>query len=170
MDRKELRKFKMQLAMLGGLVILATVAALVISTQRGFARKFVKEKYAAVPKSLKSEIESIKTKSALTESYKKLKEKDRLLLYDAWMTDQLESDEFPRLILKEDFQIFSRRAERTLVCGSTQQRDRALEFFRLGNHPDTIPILEKARRWAGRRKLDSFESDIANTLESIRGE
>lgn len=170
MNRIDYHGLKFQLILVVKLFVICIGVAVYLIYQRPWVESFMVEKYASPPASLQDAIGQIRMKKSIQESYQKIPETDRVLLFDYWMATDPVNRKLAGELIEIDFNLFSQRAERTLVSGSPEQRRKALVFFELGNDRKLIPILEKARRWAERRKLDDFCGEINSTIQQIENQ
>lgn len=167
MNNAEMRKFQGQLYLIGFLIVITAVVSLLVSWNRKRFEQFVKEKYKTVPASLQNEISRIKNGQTLSGEYEKLPETQRELLYDAWMTQPDISSALPSEIMSVDYELFSQRVERTLICGSDEQRERALQFLVSARDGRTIEMLRSVQNWAERRKMSKLVEGVQQVIEEL---
>ena len=167
MNRPEIRQLRGQMAMIFGLMLVCIVAATVVSAKREFAAKFIVEKYQPLPVNLQSDVALLKKELRVTDEFADLPANERVLVYDYWMILEEPEVGWPKVLLDVDFELFNRRAERTLVCGSSEQRIRALRFLQLAANHKALATLEKAAGWARRRQLSDFAKQIDETIQQI---
>ena len=149
------------------LFVVCIAVAIYVVGQRPWVESFLKESYQSPPESLQPSIEKIRTGQSIQEDYQLIALDDRPMLFDDWMLTEPIQFRPPRILLETDYQLFSRRAERAVVCGSGIQRVKALKFFELSGRKESIPLLEKALAWSNRRKLDDLTKQIRATIEVI---
>ncbi|HEX8920732.1 MAG TPA: hypothetical protein VF766_04610 [Pyrinomonadaceae bacterium] len=168
MNKQELRTLTGQLLLLCAMLAGSVVLAVLIATQRGFFEKFIEERYAALPASLKPLADAAAEGRLDPEAFNKLSLPERLFLYDDWMArpEPLPAGT-PRSLVAADSGLYLTRAERTIVSGSEKQKLRALNFLELAGAKDAIPILRKARQWSIKRRTVEITARITETLERL---
>jgi len=168
MNKQELRTLRGQVLLMSGLFASCIVAAILMASQREFFEKFIAEKYAALPASLKPLADAAAAGIIDQETFVKLSPSQHLALYDDWMTrPDPPPAGTPRALVAADPTLYLARAERSLVCGRADQRMRALTFLELAGSKKAIPILRKAGHWAARRKMPEIAARIVATLERL---
>jgi hypothetical protein len=63
--------------------------------------------------------------------------------------------------------LYLERAERSLVCGSIEQKLRALFFLELSRSPQALPILHKAGHWLARHQMPEVMTQIVATIARL---
>jgi hypothetical protein len=168
MNKQELHNLKGQLFLLGAMFIGSVVLAVFISSERRFFEKFIEEKYAQMPETLKPLADAAAEGRLDEAAFNKLSQTDRLILYDDWMARRDEQPErTPAVLLAADSGLYLARAERTIVCGRDDQKMRALKFLELAGSRSAIPILRKARQWSIKRRTFQLTAKITETLERL---
>lgn len=167
MKRFDVHGLRFQLLLVLKLFVICVVVAGYLIYQRSWVEGFMKEKYSSPPASLQPAIDALKMDKPIRELYKEVPEKDRVFLYDFWITTEPLPRNLPQELLSIDFELFSRRVERTLVSGSPEQRKLALDFCKLAQESEMIPILEKVLAWSNRRKLNDFSDQISSCIDSM---
>ena len=165
MNKQELRTLRGQLLLLGGLFASCMVAAALMASQRGFFEKFIKEKYQELPASLKTMADNAVNGRLDKEAFTRLSPAQRLALYDDWMLrPEPPPAQTPRALVTADPDLYFARAERTLVCGSSGQKLRALKFLKLARSKDAIPMLKRVHEWAVKRRTLRLAEAITETI------
>lgn len=168
MRKTDLSGLKFQLFLVSILFLICSGLSLFIVMNRPWVEGYLKESYGIVSEDLQSLFDTTRMGGTIADAYKQIPPKDRLMLYDAWMQEAVDNNQSPRILMQTDFELFSRRAERTLICGSTDQRKKALRFFAYGQDRRCLPILDQAKNWARRRKLHELEAEIRQTIQELR--
>lgn len=150
------------------LFVICIVASIYLNYQRDWVEGFMRETYSSTPQSLQPIVDAIRMDKAIRELYTEVPFEDRVLLYDFWVTSEPSPKQLPQQLLSVDFDLFSKRVERTLVSGSAEQRKKALLFCEFGSEPGMVPILEKVLAWSERRKLEDFADQINQTIASLK--
>ncbi len=169
MSKRNRHGLKFQLLLVLKLFVACAIGAGYLVYHRNWVEGFMKESYFAPPDSLQPVIEAIKMRQPIQELYQQVPETQRSSLYDFWIATEPKLRELPRQLVSIDADRFVRRVERTLVCGSQEQRLKALEFVQLGGDTSAIPILEKAQAWAQRRRLNELANEIEKTILHLEG-
>lgn len=89
---------------------------------------------------------------------------ERAMLYEDWLARTPRSADAPRLLVLADRELYLARAQRTLVCGDSDQRAVALEFYARAGDPGGAAYLATVERWA-RGKCDP---DLARGAARVR--
>lgn len=167
MKRFDFHGLRFQLLLVLKLFLICIFVAGYLIYQRPWVESFMKEKYSSPPATLQPVIDAIRMNKPFQELYEEVPIDDRAFLYDFWITAEPFPEKLPQELLFVDLELFSRRVERTLVSGSAEQRKLALKFCELGRDSKLIPILEKVRDWAERRRLDDFANQISSCIENL---
>ncbi len=167
MTRINYHGLKFQILLVVKLFVICIAVAIYFVANRTWVEGFFKESYSAPPESLQDAIDGIRMGASIQKEYKEIPLKDREFLYDFWISTEPLELNAPRILLKTDYKLFSKRVERTLISGSNEQRLKALKFFELANHPKTISILKKAKAWSQRRKMSDLETSISETIQKL---
>ena len=157
-----------QLLLVLKLFLACFAAAFLILFNRPWVESFMHENYLPPTKSLQLAIATCKMGKPIQDEYQNIPLEERSLLYDDWMLSDKLGLATPGILLSTDFSLFSRRAERTIICGSPEQRIKALLFFELSGDKNTIPILTMAQKWAQRRKLIELADEIDKTIVALK--
>ena len=168
MKKPNYHGLKFQVLLVLKLFVACIVAAIGLVSYRDWVEGFMKERPVPVPSSLQTAINAIEVQKPIQKLYEEIPPQDRVILYDVWMGTEPIQRTLPQELCTLDPQLFIGRAERTLVCGSKDQRMRALQFIELGNHRDAIPVLVKASAWARRRTFVDFADEIDATLKRLQ--
>jgi hypothetical protein len=168
MNKQELRTLKGQLLLLGAMFAASVALAVFIASERRFFEKFIEEKYAPAPETLRPLADAAASGRLDAGEFNKLSQADRLILYDDWMARPEGGPRLtPAALLAADPGLYLARAERTIVSGRDDQKTRALKFLELAGSRDAIPILRKARQWSIRRRTFEMTAKITETLERL---
>jgi hypothetical protein len=178
MKKSEYRKLKMQLVLVGGLFVSSIVAAIVIVNYRPFFEQYLLEKYKPLPANLTSLAQKIESTGQVPEVFGRLSEKQQAAFYEHWMSLPEVGKDLPKLLASAAPALYIARVEQTLVCGSPEQRVRALQFVELafaksdsGNASDSaeaLSMLDRVRAWATRRRLSSLETKLQATIAALQ--
>jgi hypothetical protein len=156
MTRQELHALRWQARLLGLLFTATLLSAGVVLWQRAWFEKFVREKYEhpEAPFSLSSISEAGGTQ---LDGY-----------YEHWMTQTWASEDLPRALVEAAPAQMIARAERTLVCGSRDQKLRAALFLDLANGKDATGIIARHRHLAQRRHDVELAERLGRPLDRWR--
>ena len=100
-------------------------------------------------------------------AFKKLEDPHKLALYDVWITDENLDERLPAVLTEAAPELFLQRAERTLVCGTQEQRLRGLKFLEWSRSDKAFARIDYAKTWAERRQLHDLLPEIDATLERM---
>lgn len=167
MTSQELRTLRFQLLLMGGLIGGCIVAAAVTASQRTFFERFLKEKYQPIPASLSDVADEAAEGRVDAKKFRELDRLQRLALYDDWMMQTAPSSDEPGALLAADCELYLGRVERTLVCGSAEQRARALEFLEKARCCEARDMLQHAADWAKRGNQPELAAQIAETIQRL---
>jgi hypothetical protein len=176
LNKQEIRTLRAQLLLTGGLMLLCAVCAVVVATQRKLVeRKWIREKYTAAYDNFPRRVQEAADAAAagkLTEKlYEPLSEKERDWLYEDWM---IRSDPpfeaAPSALAGIDAVRYLERAERTLVCGSAPQQQRAARFLELCATPAAAEVAVRVHDWARKRNRQVLAERLAPTIETLKKE
>ncbi|MEL6182460.1 MAG: hypothetical protein AAFS10_26120, partial [Myxococcota bacterium] len=81
-----------------------------------------------------------------------------VLLYEDWMERPKAPRAAAAVLCQANPKALLARAEQTLVCGSPQQRLKALVFVEHCDSPEADPLLRRVERWAHRTRLTRLAS------------
>ena len=168
MNRQELRTLRGQLVLLGGLFAVCAATAVAMASQREFFEQFLYERYTPVSADVSEASEAAATGRLDRQRFDRLSDAKRLALYEEWISrsEPLPAATPPNLVGLSGM-LYIHRAERTIVCGNTEQRGKALKFLELSECPEAIPVLRKAGRWAQRRKMSALAAQIEKTISRL---
>jgi hypothetical protein len=156
--------------LLAGLFAGCIVAAVVMASQRAFFEQYIAEQYQPLPAELQPLATAISMGSLDQAQLATLSRAQRLALYDAWMSHpEPPPAETPRQLVAIDPALYLARAERSIVTGRLEQKQRAVTFLALTGSPDALPILHQASRWATRRQMPELSTHIAHAMARLKG-
>jgi hypothetical protein len=168
MNKQELRTLKGQLLLLCAMLAGSVALAAAIATQRGFFEKFIEEKYAPLPATLKPLAEAAAEGRLDREAFNKLSQAERLILYDDWMASADQPPvRTPSALVGADAGLYLARAERTIISGREEQKMRALKFLELAGAKEAVPLLRKALQWSIKRRTTELTAKITETLARL---
>jgi hypothetical protein len=168
MNSRELRRLRVQLVLTLGLLAGCVGAAIFTAANRWWFEKWLVEKYAPLPAQLRAVADSAAQGNLNGEAFARLSNEQRILLYDDWMSrGESPLDIAPKALLSAAPDLYIARVERTLVCGSAEQRERGLAFLDSCPRAEALPMLEKARDWAVRRNLPELAERIGQSMRRI---
>jgi hypothetical protein len=170
MNKQEIRTLRGQLVLMAILFVGSLALAVFMAVNRSFFEKYIEEKYGAMPASAQPLAERAETgrfDESDKEKFAGLSDSERLALYDDWMSREESSAGTPRALIDVAASLYITRAERTIVCGSEDQKRRALRFLELSRSREAIPVLRKAHRWAVRRGSEELAARIADALRRL---
>lgn len=144
------------------------IAAIILATQRGFFEKFVTETYSQLPQPLEGMAQSAAEGNIDSEEFEALAAGQRMALYDDWMLSDDPPEVTPGALVAADKNLYFSRARRTIACGNSEQRLRAVMFLKLSRSGDAIPILRKAHGWALKRRVDKLVYEIEEAIYQLR--
>lgn len=178
MKKSEYRKLTMQLVLVAGLFVSCVAAAIVIVNNRPFFEKYLLEKHKPLPANLTSLAQKMKTTGKLPEVFERLTQKQHAAFYEHWMSLPEVEKEMPRMLVSTAPSLYIARVEQTLVCGSQEQRTRALLFVELAfrrsdsgestNNSQVLSMLDRVERWATRRRLSSLNAELDRTVAALK--
>jgi hypothetical protein len=170
MPKHLLHTLRGQILLLTGLCAACIITAVVMASQRAVFEQHIAERYQPLPVELQPLAESLARGSLEQAQFTVLSMAQRLALYHTWMA-HIESPpaETPRLLVSIAPELYLARAERSIVTGRMQQKQRAVIFLALTGSPDALPILQKANRWAARRQMPELASHIASAIAQLKG-
>lgn len=169
MNREGLHTVRSQFLLIGLLFFITTVFAAVMATRHDWFESFVKEKFSPLPPHLYPLVEASTRNELNVEDIAKLPRHDLLALYDHWMgMPQLPSLTMPGALMVVDRGVYIERLEQTLVCGTPEQRQRALYFIELAGSQEAIQMLQRVQEWAERRKIPDLPRATAETITLIK--
>ena len=169
-SNRELRTLKWQLLLTGGLFLGCIVLAILIAANRNYLETFVKEKYKTsydnMPRAAQDMIDQAANGQVAEETQKKLSRQHLRYAYEDWMMrSEPARPRTPAALVSLNAAFFLEAAERTMVCGSREQRRRSLDFFRLAGSSDAEPRLRRLQRWAARRNLGELAEQISSVIQ-----
>ena len=167
MIRREIKKLRGQLLLLGIVLAGAAVLAVGIVVARPFFERHLKEKYADLPPAHQPLIEQAVAGNITAERWRQTPLEVRLLFYDQWMKQPDRPASWPQTLVRLDAQTFVERVERSLVNGDASQRELALEFLKVGQVPreQGRQMLHRVLEWATRRRLDDVAQRMRKAIE-----
>ncbi|MBP88801.1 MAG: hypothetical protein CMJ64_19165 [Planctomycetaceae bacterium] len=187
MKNSEIRKLKMQLVLVGGLFVFCIATAIVIVNNRPFFEKYLLEKYKPLPTNLIPLAQKMEKTGEVPEVFGRLTEKQQGAFYEHWMTLAEVEKDTPKMLVSVAPSLHIARVEQTLVCGSQEQRTRALRFVELGfvelgfesalvqsgsgvstNNSEVLSMLGRIDGWATRRRLSSFRTEVDETIVALK--
>ena len=163
MIKREIKKLRGQLLLLGIVLTGAAVLAGGIVVARPFFERHMKEKYADLPPAHRPLIEQAVAGNISAERWRQTPLETRLLFYDQWIKGPDRPASWAQTLVRLDAQTYVARVERSLVNGDSSQRELALEFLNAGQVPreQGRQMLHRVREWATRRRL----SDVAQRMQ-----
>jgi hypothetical protein len=167
MTNVEIRTLKIQLLLTAGMFAACVAMAAAAVWQRGWFERFMGEKYGPLPTALRDVAADAARGQIDPKTWEGLSPADRLALYDDWMAAADSPQSAPKALLAVDRDLYLARVEQTLVCGRSEQRQKALDFAAWAASPDVIPVLERVQGWAKRQRLDDFDRKISATIERL---
>jgi len=168
MNKQEMKTLRAQSLLMGGLFVGCIGAAVFLATQRGFFEGYLREKYSPLPENLRPMADAAAQGQLDAEEFEKLTEPERLALYDHWMEGSDAPPAFARVLVEAAPALYIARAERTLVCGNADQRDRALVFLEAAGSDEAAAALEDVSQWARRRKMPELAAQVDAAAERVR--
>ena len=93
------------------------------------------------------------------EAVKRLSAEDRGALFEAWVQDSASwPPSAPAVMTTADPGFYLGRAWRTWLCGSEEQKLRAMAFLEFSRCPEAVDLLQRACEQAKSRHADSLET------------
>lgn len=180
MKKSEIRKLKMQLVLVGGLFVFCVVTAIVIVNNRPFFEKYLLEKHKPLPANLTSLAQRMEATGEVPEVFGRLTEKQQAAFYEHWMSLPEVEKDMPKMLVSVSPSLYIARVEQTLVCGSQEQRSRALRFVELAfvqpttgggtGESQVLSMLGRVNRWATRRRILSLSAELDKTMAALSAE
>ena len=178
MKKSEYRKLEMQLVLVAGLFVFCFATAIVIVNNRPFFEKYLLEKHKPLPANLAPLAKKMERTGKVPEVFGRLSEKQQAAFYEHWMSLPEAEKDTPKMLVSAAPSLYIARVEQTLVCGSQEQRTRALLFVELafrqpGSGDSTgdaqfLAMLDRVRRWAARRRLSSLKTQLDGTIAALK--
>jgi hypothetical protein len=154
------------LALIGVTWLLAAGAAVFATTQRAWFEGHVREKLVSPGRTVLDVEPHLTNRQAGVAWIRGLGAGDLAGLYETWIArDGGLPASAPMAMVWGDPEYFLGRARSTLVCGSAEQRRRALDFLGLSRHPGAMSLLERA---AARAEARRSASDLAAARDALK--
>ena len=174
-SKRELRTLKWQLLLVGGLFMGCIVLAILMAANRNYLETFIKEKYdtpyAELPSAAREAADQAAGGGIDEDVQAKLNRQDLRLVYEDWISrSDPERPRAPAAFVAINPRFFLDAAERTMICGNREQRQRSLEFFRLASAHEAFareaePRLERLQRWAAKRNWKELAEQIRSVIQ-----
>ena len=169
---RELRTLRWQLLLTGGLFTGSLVLAIVIAVNRPYAESFIQEGFKLdgeeLPKKLQQAADEAATGELAASWSKQLKPEDWRLLYEDWMLASEPRRSAAAAFSARNAEFFTEAAERTVVCGSDEQKRRAARFLEWSNSQAAIPVLQRLQRWTAKRNQRELSEQLAVAEKRLR--
>ena len=169
MARMDLRTPAGMLALIGVTFLAAVGLAVGAVWQRPWFEKFVREKYGPVSATASNLGVILDDSPEKSELVRALPPAERDSLYEGWVQAGAGwPAAAPAAMTRADPDFFLARAWRTWICGSDDQKKRALVFLENCGNRRALGLLERACRQANARRAASLESLARQALEGCR--
>ncbi|MFH1861876.1 MAG: hypothetical protein ABH878_03595 [bacterium] len=154
LTKREIHSLHNQLALIAGLFGICILGAIVMLIRPNWVDRIIAglqtNRQAAVQVS-QPEWEQLTSSVVDTQEYRRKTDEQKLAFLREWMQSADSLQSIPPILLSLDTDLYVKECERWLVCGTVQERRRALLFLDLADHPAAIPVLRKFARWVKRR-------------------
>jgi hypothetical protein len=198
MKKSEIRQLKMQLVLVGGLFALCVATAIVIVNNRAFFEKYLLEKHRPLPAKLTPLAQKMEQTGEVPEVLGRLTPTQQAAFYEHWMSQPEVQKDMPKMLVTIAPSLYIARVEQTLVCGSHEQRTRALRFVELGfvelgfvelgfvelgfsesasiqsasggspKNSEVLSMLDRVDKWAARRRLSTLRTELDRTRAAVQ--
>jgi hypothetical protein len=169
-DKNEIRTLRGQLLLMALAFGGALVLAMVMAWRSDFFHRFIEEKYRPLPAHLQPLDNDLRRGTLSAKRISTLSKADQVALYESWVQQNRPSRQAPLVLVQEAPELFLARAEQTLVCGNTTQKERALLFYEYSQSLAARPYLERARAWFFRRKEEQWSRRIEQAMQKLNKE
>lgn len=155
-----------QLRVIGASFVVATVLACGLALKRPLFEAWIKEAYRPLEPELQALVAELSRSEQAVKTVAALEPERRDALYDQWMQLTAPPPVAARMV-RADPDRFLGRAERTLVVGSAEQRDRAISFLVQSESELALLALRRALAWFDRRRDPRSRDAVARALGQL---